>query len=202
MRLPEDVFSVLLVLVFAAGVRGYRDLRVMYERSSVTWQGAWPVVHKVAWPGWSTSVATCKIPAQFYSLTFAAALAEKEGKLGAVSWCRGASNMQAAAEAARFEALVDHMNRERRGGFGLSAPYVGVPLRIVVFLDLVLIDPRVKLSARPSFCEVIDPATGKRERLSFFSNITVEYEEPSRVTRQMQLLNKEACGMQFLINSF
>ena len=99
------------------------------------------------------------------------------------------------AEIQRVDAFVAHLKAQ--GVPWLAAPHVGVPVRILLHNDRVLLNPRIVLrEGGTSECTVYFKDS---ERIRYWLNITVEQDRMAGSTEQHVYTREDACVMTWLI---
>ena len=137
----------------------------------------------------------CGVPDVFYSLADAKNHQEKVR-----SWCLPKWDNARNKASSALARLKVHMIKERGNFPGLAAPHVGVPLKIVLFGDKLLLNPVIRAKKGESWCEVRPPLGGEPVRIHYHKWMDVEYQlSDGGISSLIIVGEKEACAMKMLL---
>ena len=170
---------------------------VDWERSLISLPRWFPRALLPAWLPVSGPGA-CLLPEEFLTVEQQRKRVQALGGAAKLrTFCQPSLPQMRSVQATRLDALVRHMAGQQGSERGIAAYHVGVPVRILLHNDRVLLNPRIVLrEGGTSECTVYFKDS---ERIRYWLNITVEQDRMAGSTEQHVYTREDACVMTWLI---
>jgi peptide deformylase len=112
-------------------------------------------------------------------------------------WCLPDSTVERRVQLKRLDHVIDQLKAVQ--GIGASGPELHIPLQIIYFKSIILLNPRVVSKSDASYCYVMKHE--ERVRVEYHKTMRVEYESTLGGVYQLDVDNEESCAMVYLLKT-